>query len=287
MTVSSLTQPFPDIARKGFFPPISQFEIAEAELIDNFIEEEDPPLESDWHVAAMVLLLEIMEYYWKDRSDVYISGNTAVRFDPFRKKNRNFRGPDFYVIKGVAKNFRKDWVTWEEGDFTPDFVIELASKTTVHVDLSTKKTIYEQDLKTAEYMVYDPVTDHLQGWRLKGKRYRAIKPNKKGWLWSEELGLWVGIIDYHFPRAKGAIKTPRFFAKDGQLILTLAEAADKRAETERRLTEAADKRAETERQLAEAADKRAETERQLAKTEAQARREAEAEIARLRALLGE
>jgi Uma2 family endonuclease len=251
MPVSPPIQHVPNVPRKAFsYKDVSpttgriKFKPAPIELI-NDLREEEPPLESDWHVAAMNLLLDIMEYFWNDRTDVYISGNTAVRFDPARHKNRHVRGPDFYVIKNVPKGFRESWVTWEENGLTPDLIVELASKTTAHVDLHEKKEVYEQKLKTAEYVIYNPQTDQLQGWRLTNKRYQPIKPNQDGWLWLKEVDLWIGVVEHQFPRARGTLKTPRFFDQNGQLLPTAKEA------------------------------------------EAQARRAAEAEIARLKALLAE
>ena len=80
---------------------------------DDLTEEEDPPLESDWHVAAMALLVHILRDFWTDRDDIYVSGNTVVRYDPNQQKR--FRGPDLYVIKGVTdKSFRRSWASWEE-----------------------------------------------------------------------------------------------------------------------------------------------------------------------------
>jgi len=205
-----------------------------------------------------------MEEFFQDRSDIYISGDTAVRYDPEQKKNRNFRGPDFYVIKNVSKRFRESWVTWEENSVTPNFVLELASRTTVHVDFGTKKNIYEQILKTPEYVIYNPMTEKLSGWRLTSGYYKPIKPNENGWLWSEELGLWLGIVEHNFLRAPGLLKTPRFFDKSGQLLLTGKEAEARQKEIEARRADCAEKRAEAE---------------------TKARRQAEAEIARLQALL--
>jgi Uma2 family endonuclease len=252
MNISALSQHFPpNVLRENFVSkkvpstvkPLPKSALLDALFDEDLINEEDPPLESDWHVASMLLLLEIIEEFFKDRTDVYISGNTAVRFDPNRKKNRNFRGPDFYVIKNVQRGFRDAWVTWEENSFTPDFVVELASTSTVHVDLGVKKNIYERILKTPEYVIYNPYTEELLGWRLTSNHYQPIKPNQDGWLWCEEIGLWLGVIEHNFPRAVSPVKTPRFFDKNGQLVLTRSEA------------------------------------------EAQARRKAEAEVARLQALL--
>ena len=203
--------------------------------------EDGLPLESSWHLDAMYLLITILRYFWRDRADVYIGGNMFIYFDPDQVKTRNFRGPDFFVIKGVRDNRpRKSWVVWEEEGLTPDFVIELASDSTLHFDLTGKKTIYEQMLKTSEYLVYDPDTEGLRGWRLAAGRYEPITPNEQGWLWCNELGLWLGVADYQFVEQAGPVKVLRFFDETGQLVLTEAEAAAQRAESEAEARRAAE-----------------------------------------------
>ena len=85
------------------------------------------------------------------------------------------------MVKGVAnKSPRKAWVVWEEDGLTPDFVIELTSDSTVNFDLTGKKDIYEQILKTPEYIVYNPDSEELRGWRLAAGRYEPIQPNEPG-----------------------------------------------------------------------------------------------------------
>ena len=222
--------------------------------------EDGIPLESEWHLAAMTLLIEILRYHWRERRDRYVNGNMFVYFDPDQVKTRNFRGPDFFVVKGVKDNhFRNSWVVWEEDGLSPDFVLELASASTAHFDLNGKKRIYEQDLKTPEYSVYNPDTGILQGWRLQAGSYLPIVPNSRGWLWSEELELWLGVTEYTFSNQAQPSRVLRFFDEYGEPLPT---------------------RAEAEAQRAQAAAQRAEA-------EAEARRAAEAEITRLKALLRE
>jgi Uma2 family endonuclease len=237
--------------------PLKLKPVEELEFIDDLTDdEEDPPLESDWHVAAMALLVNTLRDYWAGCPDIYVSGNTVVRVDPSRK--RKFRGPDLYIVKGVKdKGFRSSWTSWEEQDQVPNFILELASKSTAHFDVTGKKKIYEKELKTPEYVVYNPHNNKLQGWRLVENRYQAIEPNQKGQLWCDEMGLWLGVVSYQFFKDLETVKTPRFFDKNGQLIPT-------RDETERM-----EKDIQTEQ--AEKAEQRA--------------KKAEAEIAQLRALL--
>ena len=189
------------------------------------------PLESEWHVAAMGLLIDILRYHWRERQDIYVAGNMFVYFAPDQVKTRDFRGPDVFVVKGVRDtHMRKSWVIWEEEDRTPDYVIELASPSTVAFDREGKKRIYERILKTPEYVVYDPNRERLRGWRRVRGRYEELTPNVRGWLWSEELELWLGVAAYRFVNQPAAVKVLRFYDEDGELLPTPEEAATQRAE---------------------------------------------------------
>lgn len=231
---------------------------------ENLIYEDGIPMESDWHRAAMNLLIEILLYFWRDRSDVYVSGNMFVYFDPNQLKTRNFRGPDFFVVKGVSdsERWRKAWVVWEENGLAPNFVIELTSDRTEAEDKGIKKEIYEQILRVPEYLCYNPYTEELIGWRLQAGHYVEIEPNEQGWLWSEELQLWLGTWrGKHLGRPHRWL---RFFDLDGNLVLAEWEA---------------------EAQAHQAAEEARRTETEARQAETEARRAAEAEVARLKAKL--
>ncbi len=245
------------------------------------------PLESDWHVIVMNLLIGILRYYWWDRPDVYVAGNMFVYFDPDQVKTRNFRGPDVFVVKGVRhKNPRKSWVVWEEDGLTPDYVIELASESTAKFDVTAKRAIYERELQTPEYVVFDPLTQRLRGWLLDTRgRYQELAPDGRGWLWSEQLGLWLGKAEYLIGGHTEPLLVVRFFDPDGRMLPTEAEAAVAQSQREARRAETEAQRADAEACRAEAEAQRAETEARRADAEAAARRAAEAEIARLKALL--
>ncbi len=174
-------------------------------------------------------------------------------------RKRDFRGPDFYVVLGVPRHpTRRFWVTWLEGDRFPDFILELTSPTTEKEDRTIKKAIYERTFHTREYFLHDPETNRTEGWRLDAdQRYQPIDPDARGWFWCETLNLWLGLWEGTFEEVTEPALWPRFFTPDGQLVRLSAEAQGQRAEAERQRTD-------TERQAHEAA---------------------EAEIARLRALL--
>lgn len=73
--------------------------------------------------------------------------------------------PDVFVVFGVGNKDRRSYKIWEEGD-TPDFVLEITSKSTQKEDQETKPIIYAA-LGVREYFQYDPTGDYLNP-RLQG-----------------------------------------------------------------------------------------------------------------------
>jgi Uma2 family endonuclease len=226
-------------------------------------ETDGEPLDSPWHRDEINLLVETVRCRFPDRTDYFAGGNMFIYFSLERARNQDFRGPDFFYVKGVDRyRDRRYWAVWDEGGKYPNVIVELLSASTAKEDRTTKKTVYEQTFRTPEYFLYDPDMQALEGWRLAGTRYARIEPNEKGRLWSEQLELWLGTWEGPY---QGEIATwLRCFDANGQLVRLGTEDAEERAESQRR-------RADTERQ-------RAETERLRADA-------AEAELKRLRALM--
>jgi Uma2 family endonuclease len=236
------------------------------------VETDGEPLDSTWHRDAINLLVEVVRYHCRARKDFFVGGNMFIYFSLEQARNRDFRGPDFFYVNGVRyEPLRPYWVVWEEGGKYPDVIIELLSQSTAEEDRTSKKAVYERTFRTPEYFLYDPDTGKLEGWRLLGQSYQLLEPNEHGWLWSAELGLWLGTWSGAY---QGCHATwLRFYDPDGRPVPLIAEAEHEEAE-------AARQRAEAARQRAEAARQRAETERQRAAA-------AEAEAARLKARLAE
>lgn len=244
--------------------------------------EDGIPMDTLWHHVAMTLLIEVLSYLWRERDDFFIGGNMFVYYSPQHAKKQDFRGPDFFYVDGAdGRREREVWIAWEEGGKLPDFIMELTSPSTAHVDRVFKKDLYQNVWHTREYVLYDPETERFQGWRLDAAGvYQSIPADERGWLWSEVLGLWIGIWEGPYLNIRVNRRWPRFYDKDGGLVLHAAEAEQQHAEAERQRADAEQQRAEAERQHAEA-------ERQRANAEQQRAEAAEAESARLKALLAE
>jgi Uma2 family endonuclease len=204
-------------------------------------ETDGEPLESAWHRAQINLLIDVVTYWFRDRDDYYVDGNMFIYFSEQQVRDRDYRGPDFFYVAGVSrKPLRPYWAVWQEGGRYPDVIIELLSPTTADEDRTTKKVLYERTFRTPEYVCYDPHEPKLEGWRLGGRRrYRAITPDARGWLWLEELELWLGSWSGEYQGAEEVWL--RFYDAEGRLVPTRAETAE--AELERLKTQLGEREA--------------------------------------------
>ena len=243
--------------------------------------EDGEPLETSWHRSEINLLIEMIRVHWRGRHDFYAGGNMFIYYSLDQARNRDYRGPDFFVVRGVNGSFsREAWVVWEENGKYPDVIIELLSRSTAREDLTTKKELYERTFRTAEYFCYDPDTHLLRGWRLAPMRYSEIEASPQGWLFCEQVGLWLGLWEGRYLEEPSTWL--RFYDATGNVVPTYGELAHQQAEQESQARRQAEAQAEQESQARRQAEVQAEQESQ-ARRQAEARAEqAEAELAQLR-----
>jgi Uncharacterized protein conserved in cyanobacteria len=179
------------------------------------LESDEPEMESSLHYDQLALLVACLEWLWRDRTDFFIGANLTIYFSRQQLKNRDFRGPDFFLVKKTENRPRKSWVVWEEDGKYPDLIIELLSESTAEVDKTLKKELYQDRFRTHEYFWFSPDTLELEGFRLINQAYEAIAANEAGWLWSESLSLYLGV-------EAGQL---RYFQSNGQRVPTPEEAA--------------------------------------------------------------
>jgi Uma2 family endonuclease len=233
---------------------------------------DEPEMESSLHYTQLLILVTCLEWLWRDQEDFFIGANLSIYYSRQQLKNRDFRGPDFFLVKNTEKRPRASWVIWEEDGKYPNLIIELLSDSTAKVDRGLKKELYQTRFRTPEYFWFSPNTLELVGWRLVGNEYESISPSENGWYWSQELGLYLGVLENRL----------RYFTVEGRLILTPEEAnleEIRKAEVERQKAETEQQRAEIERQKAETEQRRAETEQRRAETEQRRADEAEIKVA--------
>ncbi len=200
------------------------------------------PLETEWHTLEFPFLRELIRQTMAEhgRTDFYVGANIFVYYSVKQARDvaaevkrggeqRAFRGPDLFWVGDVdPERERQVWIAWEENGRLPDVIVELLSPSTAKKDRTEKKDLYAQVFGTAEYYLYEPETRRLEGFRLAGRSYRPILPDKHGRLWSEQwgvsLGAWQGVVEGRRD------EWVRLFRPDGSLVPTRAEAERQRAE---------------------------------------------------------
>jgi Uma2 family endonuclease len=217
--------------------------------------------ETPIHVRAIMLLFQALEDFLAGRPDHYVGADMFWYWEEGNPRAR--RAPDVMVVKGVGRAERRSFFSWRENGAVPCVIVEISSEETWREDLIEKRRLYA-GLGVREYFLFDPEAAYLdpalQGFRRNDRgEYEPLEPDGLGRLRCEELGLDL--------RAEGTVLRLSD-AVTGELVLSREE----RAERERQ-------RAEAERRRAEAETQRAEAERRRADA-------LEAEVARLRALLG-
>ncbi|NOG35749.1 MAG: Uma2 family endonuclease [Chloroflexi bacterium] len=116
-------------------------------------EEDGVPMETNWHRSQMNLLVDVVRHRWQDRRDFFTDGNMFVYYSMNQVRNRNYKGPDFFVVKGIDGSYpRQKWVVWEEDARFPNVIVELMSEST-----------------------------------------RDEEADEHGRLWSSELDAWLGL----------------------------------------------------------------------------------------------
>lgn len=203
-----------------------------------------PMAESDYQRPYIAYGTEILNIFFADQPQVYVSGNLLIYYEEGNPKASV--APDVFVVLNRPKGKRKSYKVWQENNQYPSFVLEITSKSTISQDQGTKRGLYAF-WGVAEYFQYDPSADYLepplQGYQLIDGNYlplpTALLPNGDLSIFSAVLGL-----ELHLEQGELRLYNP----VTGEKLLSHAE-----AETARQIAETARKTAETAQQTAEAA----------------------------------
>jgi Uma2 family endonuclease len=209
---------------------------------------DEPPVETELHLRQIILLFQCLEWLWKNKNDFYAAGNLTIYYSPNQKKSEDFRGPDFFVVLETERKTRKSWVVWNEDGKYPNVIVEILSPSTANTDREFKKQLYQNTFRTPDYFWFDPYTLEFAGFHLVDGKYQPLIANEKGHLWSQQLGLYLGVYN-------GLL---RYFTREGILVPTPEESAEQEA-----------KRAEQEAEARKAEARRAEQEAEARKAEAE------------------
>ncbi|MEG4864728.1 MULTISPECIES: Uma2 family endonuclease [unclassified Microcoleus] len=220
-------------------------EIPEQEIPENFIFPPDDlysdehSVETELHLRQIILLLNCLEWLWRDRNDFYAAGNLTLYYCSKQLKSKDFRGSDFFVVLGTERKTRKSWVVWDEEGKYPNIIVEILSPKTANIDKNFKKQLYQDTFRTHDYFWFDAETLELAGFHLLDGEYEAIAPNEFGHLRSQQLDLSLGICGEKL----------RFFTAEGELVPTLEEVAERETQRAGQEAQRADRLAAKLREL--------------------------------------
>jgi len=186
-----------------------------------------PMAETDAHRKHMVDLLDVLEEYFRDDPNVYVTGNIFLYYRDEIKERQSI-SPDIFVVRGVKKKERRIYNLDVERK-APDMIIELTSQKTKAEDLGTKRFIYAS-LGVREYFIFDPtgetIRPTLRGFRLEVGEYVPITRMP---LRSEALGLELRVEQN---------RLRLYDAKTGERLRTHSESETERRNAEKKAAKA-------------------------------------------------
>ena len=165
-----------------------------------------------------------LELHFRDVPGARVNGDTFIYYvegDPRRSVS-----PDCYVVFGLSEAALRSlsleenntYLLWEVGK-SPDFIMEIGSKSTATADLGSKRELYAE-LGVSEYWRYDATGGEFYGEALVGERlvdgeYRRlemrVEDDVRMWGRSEVLNLdlcWEdGELRFYDPVAGSYLRT--------------------------------------------------------------------------------
>lgn len=212
--------------------------------------------ETDLHRKVINDLIETLTAFYEGQQ-VYVSGNMLLFYRPGNK--RRHVSPDVMVTKGLEMKLRKNYLLWQEG-LPPNIVIEITSESTRDEDVEDKFEIYRDEIRIAEYFLFDPFNEYLspqlQGWRLQNDAYLPVE-EMAGRFFSEQLGLYLqaegSFLRLVDPQTNRRLPTPQEgwresdeVARQAKLATEVAQEQQQLAQEQKRQAVEAQHRAEAE-----------------------------------------
>ena len=251
-------------------------------LPDIFYEDPEPVEDHMLQEEPLSPILTLFHKHYADRPDVFIAGGGFVMYDEFDGNKRV--APDCYIAfdvdnAGIRKEMPNFWV-WKVGK-VPDFVMEMASRSTAANDMGRKRALYQR-LEIPEYWRLDHTGGDHYGQPITGERLvnGAYEPYEIHTDADGSVTCYSAVLDLVFSWDEDSgfdLLDPVTLMSIDQIVPEQAArlVAEARADTEREARLEAEDRVDT-------AEARADTERE-ARLAAEARiRALEEEIERLR-----
>ncbi len=148
------------------------------------------------HRLISMYMQEILEWYYRGQACI-VTANLVIYNAAIKTS------PDVAVIKGAQLSDQDlseevlGWLVSPPERPAPAWVLEVSSRENWDKDIDpTKNRRKYGELGVKEYIAFDPLRYwggdvRLRGWRYRDGIAEEIAPNAQGWLWSEQLDLWL------------------------------------------------------------------------------------------------
>ena len=210
-------------------------------------EDDEPMAATGFHGEQIALFFDQLYRYFQIDDYVHIGIDNFIYYQ--EGDLTKCLSPDVYVVFGVRKvPQRRSFYTWAEGA-APAAVFEFLSDATAHQDRKEKVERYLIEMGVQEYFIHQPELKkpaEFRGWRRNALgEIVEMEPDAEGGLFSETLNLyfrWQEQLDTH-------VRLLRPYLPDGTPITTSREEHQLRVEAETRAAEEAALRREAEAEL--------------------------------------
>ena len=207
-----------------------------------------PLAESEVELRAMLYLVTALYRHFRDRPDVYVGADMFIYHEEGNPAAAVT--PDVFVVLGAPKreaDRRLSYKLWEEPK-GPDFVLEMASRSTWVKDRDRNRALYAR-LGVAEYWLYDPtgerIRSRLRAMGLESGGYRELAPEAAAlegrYLRSAALGLDVRVDGAGELHVRNLVTGEDYLRPEEEHVARLeAEARARQAEAAARQAEVAE-----------------------------------------------
>jgi Uma2 family endonuclease len=197
---------------------------------------DDTPVDNELQILIPTLLRSILSLLWQSRQDWFFGINMSLYYQP----SEPAIVPDGFLSLGVQRRTsdrgRLSYVLWEENDITPQFVLEVVSRTPGG-EYDAKLAKYAE-IGVLYYAIYNPnhwqrdSHEPLEVYRLADGKYvrQAGEP-----VWMSELGLGLGCGQGEYENWQR--EWLYWFDRDGRRHATVEELARQERERAERLAE--------------------------------------------------
>lgn len=86
---------------------------------ENLTFDDGEPLESNRHRISINTLIRSIEQHFSDREDLFVGGNMFIYYSRTQVRNRDFRGPDYFIFDPFNSRSLQGWHLNENQEYQP------------------------------------------------------------------------------------------------------------------------------------------------------------------------